>query len=64
MVEKINTILDSPVATISIGFTGFAQSFMDWTSPAIQYLILICTLVIVLNNVLSLFKKKWWKRLK
>ena len=49
----------NPVFAIPIGVIGFMQQFVNWASPYIQFIILICTLIVVGHSALKiLFGKK------
>jgi|GEM_PF-1506167 hypothetical protein len=49
----------SPALSIPIGTFGFVQQLFDWTTPFLQWLILICTFIIVGHSALKiLFGKK------
>jgi len=59
MIHRLTDNIANPVISIPIGIGGLYQSFIDWSTPLIQYLILICTLIVVLHSAMKiLFGKK------
>ena len=51
--------MSHPVLALPTGIAGFCQSFIEWTTPVIQYLILVGSFIIVINSVFRiLFPKK------
>ena len=59
MINSIRNSFSSPILAVPLGIGGLIQSLIDWTTPLLQYIILVGTLIIVLNSCCKiLFKKK------
>jgi hypothetical protein len=48
---------NNPIVSIGVGITGLVQSFFNWTTPLLQWLILVGTLMIIVLTIINTFKK-------
>jgi len=55
--QHLKEVVSSPVFSIPLSISGVLQSFISWTTPLIQYLILVLSLVVIALSVCIKWKQ-------